>query len=78
MPAPPVLYPWVSSTFPLCDTIQCYSPANHWEYTSGSLKVHDAYTNNLTTDPIPDYASLEWVEPYGGYMVFSSKKTSNI
>jgi hypothetical protein len=78
MPAPPpVIYPWVSSTFPLayCDMFQCYLlDANHWEYTSGSLKVHDAYTNNLTTDPIPDYPSLEWVEPYGGYMVFSSKK----
>ena len=74
MPGPPVLYPWISSTFPLCDTIMCYPPANHWEYTSGSLKVHDAYTNNLTVDPIPDYPSLEWVEPYGGYMVFSSKK----
>ena len=76
---PPVLYPWVSSTFPLayCDMFQCYLlDANHWEYDygSGSLKVHDAYTNNLTTDPIPDYPSLEWVEPYGGYMVFSSKK----
>ena len=74
---PPVLYPWVSSTFPLayCDMFQCYLlDANHWEYTSGSLKVHDAYTNNLTVDPIPDYPSLEWVEPYGGYMVFSSKK----
>ena len=74
---PPVLYPWVSSKFTLayCSTMSCYVDyyANHWEYTSGSLKVHDAYTNN-TFSPIPDYPSLEWVEPYGGYMVFSSKK----
>lgn len=78
MPPPPVLYPWVSSKFTLayCSTMSCYVDyyANHWEYTSGSLKVHDAYTNNITMDPIPDYPSLEWVEPYGGYMVFSSKK----
>ena len=74
MPAPPpVLYPWVSSKFSPCDTMMCYPDENHWEYTSGSLKVHDAYTNN-TFSPIPDYPSLEWVEPYGGYMVFSSKK----
>jgi len=73
MPPPPVLYPWVSSKFSPCDTMMCYPEENHWEYTSGSLKVHDAYTNN-TFSPIPDYPSLEWVEPYGGYMVFSSKK----
>ena len=64
---------WISSKFPLayCDMFQCYFfDANHWEYTSGSLKVHDAYTNNITMDPIPDYPTLQWVD-------FSSKKFSS-